>query len=89
MLYIHFVYNCRKIAIFRSSGYSLFKTYRDSSMMNLIKWGTADVIFLFLIEGEPKYLFNIFLFSFIDFTLSVVFILSTEKKSQLLLMNGG
>ncbi|HFM8973745.1 TPA: DUF1430 domain-containing protein [Enterococcus faecium] len=89
MLCIYFVYNCRKIAIFRSSGYSLFETYKDFFMMNLIKWGTTSVIFLFLIEREPKYLFNIFFFSFIDFILSVVFILSTEKKSQLLLMNGG
>ncbi len=89
MLCIYFVYNCRKIAIFRSSGYSLFETYKDFFMMNLIKWGTTSVIFLFLIEREPKYLFNIFFFSFIDFILSVVFILSTKKKSQLLLMNGG
>ena len=89
MLCIYFVYNCRKIAIFRSSGYSLFETYKYFFMMNLIKWGTTSVIFLFLIEREPKYLFNIFFFSFIDFILSVIFILSTEKKSQLLLMNGG
>lgn len=89
MLCIYFVYNCRKIAIFRSSGYSLFETYKNFFMMNLIKWGTTSVIFLFLIEREPKYLFNIIFFSFIDSILSVVFILSTEKKSQLLLMNGG
>ncbi|MGC3221326.1 DUF1430 domain-containing protein, partial [Enterococcus faecium] len=55
----------------------------------LIKWRMTSEIFLFLIEREPEYLFIIFFFSFIDFILSVFFILSTEKKSQLLLMNGG
>lgn len=89
MLRIYFVYNCRKISIFRLSGYSLFETYKDFFIMNLIKWGMTSVIFLFPIEREPEYLFNIFFFSFIDFILSVIFILSTEKKSQLLLMNGG
>lgn len=82
MLCIYFVYNCRKIAIFRSSGYSLFETYKDFFMMNLIKWGTTSVIFLFLIEREPKYLFNIFsLASLILFFQLFLFCLQKRKVS--------